>query len=135
MVKNLLAKAGDIGDGAAVPGSGRSFGGRNVFFPLQFSCLENPMENPRQPGRLQSIGSQGIGQEHTYPTFSILHFLDLLSHLTNEKSSLFQNLFKIIQFSHSVVSDSLRPHESQHARPPCPSSTPGVYSNPCPSSQ
>ena len=39
-----------------------------------------------------------------------------------------------VQFSRSVVSDSLRPHESQHARPPCPSPTPGVYSNSCPSS-
>ena len=37
------------------------------------------------------------------------------------------------QFSRSVVSNSLRPHESQHARPPCPSPTPGVYSNSCPS--
>ena len=37
--------------------------------------------------------------------------------------------------SHSVVSDSLRPHEPQHARPPCPSPTPRVYSNSCPSSQ
>ena len=33
-----------------------------------------------------------------------------------------------VQFSHSVMSDSLRPHESQHARPPCPSPTPGVHS-------
>ena len=33
------------------------------------------------------------------------------------------------------MSDSLRPHESQHARPPCPSPTPRVYSNSCPSSQ
>ena len=40
-----------------------------------------------------------------------------------------------VQFSHSVVSDSLRPHELQHARPPCPSPTPRVYSNSCPSSQ
>ena len=40
-----------------------------------------------------------------------------------------------VQFSCSVMSDSLRPHESQHARPPCPSPTPGVYSNSCPSSQ
>ena len=32
------------------------------------------------------------------------------------------------------MSDSLRPHESQHARPPCPKQTPGVYSNSCPSS-
>ena len=39
------------------------------------------------------------------------------------------------QFSRSVVSDSLQPHESQHARPPCPSPTPGVYSNSCPSSR
>ena len=39
------------------------------------------------------------------------------------------------QFSCSVVSDSLRPHESQHARPPCPSPTPGVHTNSRPSSQ
>ena len=40
-----------------------------------------------------------------------------------------------VQFSHSVMSNSLRPHEPQHARPPCPSPTPGVHLNPCPSSQ
>ena len=40
-----------------------------------------------------------------------------------------------VQFSHSVVSDSLQPHESQHTRPPCPSPTPGVHSNSCPLSQ
>ena len=43
--------------------------------------------------------------------------------------------FKLIrsdQISHSVVSDSLRPHELQHTRPPSPSPTPGVYSNSCP---
>ena len=40
-----------------------------------------------------------------------------------------------VQLSHSVVSDSVSPHESQHARPPCPSPTPGVYSNSCPSSR
>ena len=39
----------------------------------------------------------------------------------------------LVQFSRSVVSDSLRPHELQHAKPPCPSPTPGVYSNSCPS--
>ena len=38
-------------------------------------------------------------------------------------------------FSHSVVSDSLWPHELQHARPPCPSPTPGVHTNPNPLSQ
>ena len=39
-----------------------------------------------------------------------------------------------VQFSRSVVSDSLQPHESQHARPPCPSPTPGIHPNSCPSS-
>ena len=40
-----------------------------------------------------------------------------------------------VQFSHSVVSDSSWPHGLQHARPPCPSPAPGVYSNSCPLSQ
>ena len=41
-------------------------------------------------------------------------------------------IFPSVQFSRSVMSDSLRPHEFQHARPPCSSPTPGVYSNSCP---
>ena len=44
------------------------------------------------------------------------------------------NLYSV-QFSHSVMPDSLQPHESQHARPPCPSPTPRAYSNLCPSSR
>ena len=44
-------------------------------------------------------------------------------------------LMRSVQFSRSVVSDSLWPRESQHARPPCPSSTPRVYPNSCPSSR
>ena len=40
-----------------------------------------------------------------------------------------------VWFSCSVMSDSLRPHEPQHARPPCPSPTAGVYPNPCPLSR
>ena len=40
-----------------------------------------------------------------------------------------------VQFSHSIISDSLRPHEFQHARPPCPSPTPGVHSHSLPSSR
>ena len=47
----------------------------------------------------------------------------------------FSDCLLSVQFSRSVVSDSLWPHESQHATPPCPSPIPGVYSNPCPSSR
>ena len=46
-----------------------------------------------------------------------------------------RELRDIVQFSCSVVSNSLKPHESQHARPPCPSPTPGVHANSHPSSQ
>ena len=43
--------------------------------------------------------------------------------------------FSSVQFSCSFVSDSFRPHEPQHARPPCPSPTPRVHPNPCPMSR
>ena len=48
---------------------------------------------------------------------------------------LFSVQFSSVQFCCSVVSDSLWPHETQHARPPCPSPPPGVHSDSCPSSQ
>ena len=40
-----------------------------------------------------------------------------------------------VQFSRSIMSDSLQPHELQHVSPPCPSPAPGVHPNPCPLSQ
>ena len=65
-------------------------------------------------------------------------FIDFVTLLT---VTFFFRCFKIhgqissVQFSHSVMSDSLLPHESQHTRPPCPSPTPGAHSDSCPSSQ
>ena len=49
--------------------------------------------------------------------------------LFNISTGSYSNTFPSIQFSRSVVSGSLQPHESQHTRPPCPSPTPGVYSH------
>ena len=46
-----------------------------------------------------------------------------------------KSLLQSVQFNFSVMSGSLWPHESQHARPPCPSPPPGVYPNPCPLSR
>ena len=56
----------------------------------------------------------------------------LLQHYSSR--ALILRCIQLVQFSRSVVSDSLRPHESQHARLPCPSSTPGVHSDSRPSS-
>ena len=57
----------------------------------------------------------------------------LLSSMAIDLVILFQ--FSSVQFSHSVMSDSLRPHELQHTRPPCPSPTPRLHSDSLPSSQ
>ena len=58
------------------------------------------------------------------------HLFWTLQHSLNGKK---KNAFpQSVKFSRSVVSDSLRPHGLQHARPPCPSPTPGVYPNLCP---
>ena len=48
---------------------------------------------------------------------------------------MWKHTFSSVQFSCSVISDSLQPHESHHARPPCPSPTPGVHPDSRPSSQ
>ena len=61
-----------------------------------------------------------------------------MSDKENWASCFLRGFIKIIisvQFSHSVVSNSLRPHELQHVRPPCLSPTPGVHLNLCPSSR
>ena len=65
----------------------------------------------------------------------VLHILSRLQLGWTTYHSLNIPQFSSVQFSHSVVSDSLQPHESQHARPPCPSPTPGVHSDSRPLSQ
>ena len=65
--------------------------------------------------------------------FKILSSRVLSTFLTGAALSICRQ-FSSVQFSCSVVSDSLWPHELQHARSPCPSPTPGVHPNSCPSS-
>jgi len=60
--------------------------------------------------------------------------LKILFQSLQSKASILQR-FSSVQSSHSVMSDSLRPHESQHARPPCPTPTPGVHPDSSPLSQ
>ena len=64
---------------------------------------------------------------------SIAHFCECIINTKNNQL-FYLPVWPSVQFSHSVMSDSLWPHESQHARPPCPSPNPGVHSNSCPSS-
>ena len=76
---------------------------------------------------------------HSFLQFLLPHFLGFLCYLFLLQFSMVCYLFlpsvSSVQLHCSVVSDSLWPHESQHARPPYTSPTPGVYPNSCPSSQ
>ena len=65
-----------------------------------------------------------------------MDFYDMQQNTSSWRQNFFPILkFSSVQCSRSVVSNSLRPHESQQTRPPCPSPTPRVHSNSCPSSQ
>ena len=80
---------------------------------------------------------------HHDKLWKILQEMGIPDHVTclqrnlyaGQKASVKTRHGTIVQFSRSVVSDSLRPHEPQHARPPCLSLTPGIHPNPCPLSQ
>ena len=120
------------------------------FFDLCFINLETTLADcPRNLGATK--GQQSNSNLFTSKTEQTAAYIyHLIYHFLNPNWFKFNNIsyfpfrfqlpfkvhqFSSVQFSHSVVSDSLQPHESQHARPPCPSPTPGVYSNSSPLSQ
>ena len=119
-----------------------------IWFVTFSSCMLQPF------GKLLSeegIGSFSMykpstpwflkGLIHKVYTINVNHWQKLPGEsVKNEWSKVTSKLFQYtapssVQFSRSVVSDSLRPHKSQHARPPCPSPTPGVHPDSRPSSQ
>ena len=65
----------------------------------------------------------------------VLTFFSFLRKVCSFMSILITSFIFLVQFSCSVVSDSLRSHDWQHTRPPCPSPTPGIYPNSCPLSR
>ena len=108
LVKNPPANDGNAD---SIPGSGRPPGEGNGN-SLQDSCLENPMDRGL-PGK--SHGQRNLAG------YSPCMGLQKVRHNLVSKQQ--QTIISSVQFSRSVVSDSLRPHESQHTRPPCPSPT------------
>ena len=70
----------------------------------------------------------------TYPHTVVFHSLLTMTFALESLSNVELGVFHSVQFSHSVVSDFLRPHGLQHARLPCASRTPGACSSSCPSS-
>ena len=81
--------------------------------------------------------SSATGSQHVIPMaiWEIQPFVTIWMVLEIIRLSEISQMNKDSQFSHSVVSDSLRPHEPQHTRPSCLSPTPRVYPNSCPLSR
>ena len=138
----------NAGDSGLIPGLRRSLGEENGN-PFQYSCLGNPI-GERSLGSPWCCKSWTWLSDYTTTNEGIIavfvmvkkgcHIVDgwcdALSRAFATKFSKCKSaLFSSVQFSRSVMSDSLRPHESQHARPPCPSPTPRVHSNSRPLSQ
>ena len=89
-------------------------------------------------GELQSMGSQRVGHDWTTNTLTLLCYMTYLNGDIRIYPFYSSHLFlyaSSVQFSHSVMSDSLRSHGLQCARPPCPSPIPRVNSNSCPLSR
>ena len=133
--------------------------------PLQYSCLENPMNSmKRQNDRIlkeelpRLVSAQYVTGDQWRNNFRMNEGMEPKQKqypavdVTGDRSkvrcckeqycigtwnirSMNQGKFSSVQFSRSVMSDSLRPHGVQHARPPCLSPTPGAYSNTCPLSR
>ena len=146
----------NAGDPGSIPGLGRSSGEGNGN-PLQYSRLENPMDRgawwataqgmarvrhnlatkPPPPPHSHEYKPQDFISSplHPFPKPPIL----IHSIPSNPAWAFclifFFYYFSSIQFSHSIVFNSWRPHGLQLARLPCPSPTSGVYSNSCPSCQ
>ena len=89
---------------------------------IQSSTLAWEIPWMEEPDRLHSMGSQTVGHDWATSDSDSDTICNLDAYL----------FFMSVQFSRSVVSDSLQPHGLQHAWPPCPSPTSGVYSNSCP---
>ena len=97
---------------------------KHLLFPLHGNCLPTLWSFKPLPSTPSLVFSW-----KWYLRWVFGHFGELLSFPRSLQG------FSSVQFSHSVVSDSLQPHGPRHVRPPCPSPTPRVYSNSCPLSQ
>ena len=95
---------------------------------IHSSILAWRIPRTEEPGGPQSIGSQRL--KHNWVINTLTFYLSSSSYGSGT-----QHLHSSVQFSSSVVSDSLRPHGLQHTRLPCPLPTPETCSNSCPSNQ
>ena len=114
----------------------------NLVYSSGVICYINTQEDCNPKNNLTWKFSRLLHKEKCLKTIVFYLFIFFFFFFDNHRSGfIMAQLVKrqikifITHISRSVVFDSLRPHESQHARPPCPSPAPGVHSDSCPSSQ
>ena len=105
------------------------------YLPLHKVCHQGEMLLQFQSTKKICIIYHDNHQNNEISTHSSVHFLGFIRNSIKVLSATVRRTPDSVQFSRSLVSDSLQPHEPQHARPPCPSPTPRVYPNSCPLSQ
>ena len=125
MTISHLAGLGDLQSGFGLQGG--SYWHLNRTFP-GVSLMHSKEQSP--PGT-----SFGLESAQIHCVWLCSVFIWLVPTVGTHKSTSSEPCSSSVQFSCSVVSDPLWPHGPQHHRPPCPSPTPGVYSNSCVSSQ
>ena len=112
----------------------------NVFCPQKSTWLlyDKPTANILSGEKVKAFPLRS-GIRQGCPLLQLLHniVLEVLAMAIREEKEIKgiqigKEEVKLLLFSCSVTSDSLRPHGLQHTRPPCPSPTPGIYSNSCP---
>ena len=118
--------------------------------PLEYSCLENPVNSMKRqkdrtpkdelpwsvvPNMLLEISGELTPERMKRGSQSKNNTQLWVGLVMEVKSDAMKSNIASVQFSRSVVSNFLQPHELRYARPPCPSPTPGVHSNSCPSSR
>ena len=128
---------GNVRDQGLIPALGRS-PGREYGNPLSVLPWRIRMDRAAWWATVHGVAKSRMWLSNKAQHIKcLLHghivYIDYIS--THGFKKNFLNLFSSVQFSRSVVSDSLRPHWPQHARSPCPSPTPGVHPNPCPLSR
>ena len=105
------------------------------YLPLHKMCRQGEILLQFQNTKKMCIIYHDNHQNNEISTHSSIHFLGFMRNSIKVLSATIHRTPDSVQFSHSVVSDSLPPHEPQHSRPPCLSATPRVYPNSCTLSQ
>ena len=117
VVKNPPANTGDARDVDSIPGLGRSPGEGNGNL-LQNSCLGNPMDKGAWWATVNGVTKESDMTEQLTTTIHLIYTLGYRDH--NGKTDRPIQNFSSVQFRSSVMSNSLRPHGLQLARPLCP---------------